>query len=280
MTLPTLANRFLAMSAEGDLPGWRETALLIERAGRFALSPEVVKLTLKAPRPDKLLPAVAHGIQLPHDPCWIEYSPAEVFNGSPGAANNFGLLFWREPNGEVCNRLIVRKPRRDMVRPGDVVSEPDSMAIMKYPCDLVFRASGAVVRDTQSGLQEADMVSLRRDAEVLGWLGLTFVLLLTAKNAPLSVGESDDIGRLNRQRMKSGKAPLLTARPVRWNLSREQHRAIRASLPFDRQAQSAAMAHMVRGHVKVRKSGVFWWAPHFRNTEDDELATGRDYVVC
>jgi hypothetical protein len=115
LTISPLVNRFLALAAEDSRSNWQETADLIKRAGRFVLSPEVVKLTLRAPEPDKPLPAVARGIQLPHDPCWIEYSPAEVFAGRSGVARQFGLLFWRDADGEVCNRLVVRNRVGDMV---------------------------------------------------------------------------------------------------------------------------------------------------------------------
>ena len=122
------------------------------------------------------------------------------------------------------------------------------------------------------------MADFRHSAEVLGWMGLTFVLLLTAKNAPLIVGENEDLERLNRQRARAGKLPLFSARPVKWNLTREERRAVRASTPFDAKARARAMSHIVRGHVKVRKSGVFWWSPYFRNGEGT-APDGRDYSI-
>lgn len=279
MTTSPLANRFLAMAADDGRANWQETADLIKRAGRFVLSPEVVKLTLRVPEPAKLLPAVAHGIRLPHDPCWIEYSPADVFAGRSDAAKQFGLLFWRDHEGVVCNRLIARGRVGDFIRPGDVVPDRDAMTVLHYPCDLVFRPAGAFVRSTQDDVSAEDMINLGFAAETLGWAGLMIVLLLTAQNAPLVVGEGEDLSRLNKQRARSGKPPVVNARPVRWNLTREQRRAVRARVPFERNARSAALAQMVRGHIKVRKSGVFWWSPHFRNIEEGERMMGRDYAV-
>lgn len=279
MTISPLANRFLAMAGEDSRANWKVTADLIQRAGRFVLSPEVVKLSMRVPEPEKLLPAVVQGIRLPHDPCWIEYSPAEVFNNRAEAARQFGLVFWRDDAGDVCSRIIVRKRISDLIRPGDTVADPDAMAVVLYPCDLVFRAGGAVTRETQSDVPKDSMADYRVAAEGLGWLGLTFVLLMTARNTPLLVGEAENIERLNKQRVKSGKPRLVTARPIQWNLSREERRAVRAGVPFDRTARSAALGHMVRGHMKVRKSGVFWWSPHYRNAGDDDVGSGRDYAV-
>lgn len=280
MATSPLANRFIAMAENDHRPMWQTTADLIKRAGRFVLAPEVVKLTLRVPEPAKLLPAIAHGIRLPHDPCWIEYSPEQVFASSDAgeSAKECGLLFWRDAAGDVCNRLMVRKRTGAFVRPGSVVSNPDGISLLLYPCDAVFRPSGIFLRDTQESPRADDMANFRQNAEVLGWMGLTLVLLLTAKNAPLIVGESEDLERLNRQRGRAGKPPLFSARPVRWNLTREERRAVQTSTPFDANARARAMSHMVRGHVKVRKSGVFWWSPHFRSGEG-AASDGRDYSV-
>ena len=216
MAISPLANRFIAMAANDSRPNWTATADLIKRAGRFVLAPEVVKLTLKVPEPAKLLPATVHGIRLPHDPCWIEYSPEQVFAGSDTgeAAKQCGFLFWRDAAGDVCNRLVVRKRTGAFVQLGLVMPNADAISIMLYPCDAVFRPGGIVVRDTQPCPRADDMLNFRRNAETLGWIGFMLVLLLTAKNAPLTMGESENLERLNRQRAHAGKPPLFSARPV------------------------------------------------------------------
>ncbi|NPD70347.1 hypothetical protein HN018_28175 (plasmid) [Lichenicola cladoniae] len=274
-----LANRFFTMAQDDPRPGWKETAALIAQAGRFVLAPEVVKLTLRTPEPDRLMPAVVQGLRLPHDPCWIEYSPHEVFAGRGDAASQFGILLWRDASGEVCNRLITRNRIGSLIRPGDVVPNPEEIAVVLYPCDLVFSPAGAFIRTTRPDLPQQDLAGYQEAAWHLGWMALSFALLLTARNAPLLVGEAEDLERLNRKRARSGKPPLMNARPVHWNLSREERHALRGQVPFDRNARSAAVSHMVRGHMKVRASGAFWWSPHFRNISDAEPIGGRDYVV-
>lgn len=274
-----LANRFLAMAQNDSRPSWQETATLIAQAGRFVLAPEVVKLTLRVPEPDRLMPAVKQGLRLPHDPCWIEYSPHEVFAGDANAASQFGILFWTDAAGEVRNRLITRARLGSLIRPGDTIPNPDDMAVVLYPCDLVFSPAGASIRSTRPDLAAHDLAGYQDTAWHLGWMALGFALLLTARNAPLIVGDAEDLERLNKKRARSGKPALVNARPVYWNLTREERRALRARMPFDRSARSAAISHMVRGHMKVRASGVFWWSPHFRNASDAEPVGGRDYVV-
>ena len=153
-----LANRFLAMARDDARPEWRETAALIAQAGRFVLAPEVVKLTLRVPEPERLMPAVVQGLRLPHDPCWIEYSPHEVFAGHVDAASQFGVLFWTDAGGEVCNRLIVRKRLGSLIRSGDSVPNPDEMAVVVYPRGLVFLPSGAFFRSARPDLPAKDPI--------------------------------------------------------------------------------------------------------------------------
>jgi hypothetical protein len=37
------------------------------------------------------------------------------------------------------------------------------------------------------------------------------------------------------------------------------------------------MAHLVRGHFKVRRTGLFWWSPHVRGK--GEAPVGQTYIV-
>ena len=108
------------------------------------------------------------------------------------------------------------------------------------------------------------------------WNAMRFTLMLTARNAPVQPGE--DFTRLNRGRAKVGKLPVLGCRPVRWDLSRIERRAGGGLSPEDRKR---AIGHIVRGHPKVRKSGVFWWSPDYRSVAPGEAPPpGRDYQVA
>jgi len=80
--------------------------------------------------------------------------------------------------------------------------------------------------------------------------------------------------KLNRQREKKGKAPLPEHRIVRIHLSPSRKRA------YESQGRTAAAArgHLVTGHFKVRKSGVYWWSPHWRGSATDAVPE-KTYVV-
>jgi hypothetical protein len=156
---------------------------------------------------------------------------------------------------------------------------PDERLLLLYPCDAVYRPSGIVMRATKPVPIPEDMPKFQHTAQHWAWFGLSLLLILTAKNAPLSIGEAEDFSHLNKQRQRKGSPPLLSAHPIRWNLSRIERRAARSGTPLTDDEQRAAIAHMVRGHIKFRKTGAFWWSPHFRNAGDSPPSDGRDYDV-
>lgn len=279
MTTSPLANRFLAAAESSDCSDWRETAALIRRAGRFLLSPEVVATTLRLPQPDKLLPLVERGIRRPHDPCSIEYHRAECAAGGADGGSRFGLLFWHDAAGELRNRLVARDRLENIGCFGRPRESPPTMAVVLYPHDLAFTRNGAVLRSVRPGISGQRSKQQQLAACNFGWLGILIIMLLTARNTPLLVEEGEDLSRLNKKRSQSGKPPLVDARPVTWNLSREERCVGRTTAPFDGEARSAATAHIVRGHMKVRKSGVFWWSAHSQLFGANEPISGRDYSV-
>ena len=283
MTSTTLASRFLSVATKPSAdPDWEWAAAQVQRAGQFALAGDVIRLNLREIDTDKLLPAIEHGLRLPHEPCWIEWSPKAVFStleGNPDAADQYGMLLWRDDAGDICNRLVERRPMRGFLPNDPDFRTRDQRLIMLYPCDAVYRPSGIVMRATKPPSDPEDMLAFQKPAETWSWFGLWLLLIMTAKNAPLAIGEAEDFSRLNKQRQRKGNPPLLDARPVRWDFSRLERRAARTGMALTEEERQAAVAHMVRGHIKFRKTGAFWWSPHFRNAGDHPPSDGRDYDV-
>ncbi|WP_158933244.1 hypothetical protein [Acidisphaera sp. S103] len=86
----------------------------------------------------------------------------------------------------------------------------------------------------------------------------SILLLLNSKNLTHSE-ESPAPERLNRQRVKVGKLPLLGHTKIRIKLSRAlQQRAGEGT------QREASRFHAVRGHFKIRASGVYWWSDFMR----------------
>jgi hypothetical protein len=90
---------------------------------------------------------------------------------------------------------------------------------------------------------------------------LRFFLLLNARNEVVTVDAGPDMERINKKRRRKGKPDLFTSLSVRIDLSRR----IRVIHRRGGAPNHTAMAeHWVRGHFKIRKTGVFWWSPFAR----------------
>lgn len=83
-----------------------------------------------------------------------------------------------------------------------------------------------------------------------------------------------DLTALNKSRVKRRKAPFLPYRTTHLRLSQAQTRAFRAGLL----SREDAGRHRVRGHFKIRKTGVYWWSPFFRGDPTKPLDR-REYTV-
>jgi len=101
--------------------------------------------------------------------------------------------------------------------------------------------------------------------------------LLTTLNSRnvIQYGPSVSYEKLNKARAKQKKPPLLDHREIRLNLSKVQ----RNRLGEGGGGGSADLhAHLVRGHFKLRKTGLYWWSPFVRGSRG-EVPKTRTYVV-
>jgi hypothetical protein len=84
------------------------------------------------------------------------------------------------------------------------------------------------------------------------------LMLINSKNAVEQV--PSDLTRLNKARAKIGKVPKFDYSVTRLSISRSQSR-LGTAHGMDRQA---VRQHLVRGHFKMRRTGVYWWSPFTR----------------
>jgi hypothetical protein len=100
------------------------------------------------------------------------------------------------------------------------------------------------------------------------------LLLINTKNLTTSepyVASS----KLQRARQRSGKAPILDYTKVTIKLSKAL--AARAGDAAD--PKNPMRLHLVRGHFKIRKSGVFWWSPFQRGSAAHGVIARQDRHV-
>jgi len=98
----------------------------------------------------------------------------------------------------------------------------------------------------------------------------SFILMLNSKNTIIEQ-RREDLSRLNKARAKNRRPPLREFTTTHIRLSRVQgnRHGIRGGGWHE-----SARQHMVRGHFKLRRSGVYWWSAHPRGFGDKLVRTG------
>ena len=268
VTLATNLVALLRCRAEADAQAFADQ---IEAAGRLSLEAELAwAICDHRSNGDELLVARKYGnLRLPLDPLWIEWDM-----GDGVAAERVGVLVRTLADGSWELKLAGRleDPRRGLdlfLIPGSAIIEDSG---------IFFDLHSARHRSERHVVVEDD----HRIYDLLGQSAVIFLrllLMITAKNSPLRLGDAPDFVRLNRRRQKARKSPVLGTRPVSWKLSQVEGCGAAGGVTGE-DARKRAMAHIVRGHPKIRKSGIFWWSPHFRNVVPEEASpSGRDYRV-
>jgi hypothetical protein len=101
----------------------------------------------------------------------------------------------------------------------------------------------------------------------------TIIAMMNTRNPPIEHRFVDLIA-LNKSRAKMKRPTFLPYRTTHLKLSQAQARAFRAGI----MTREEAGLHSVRGHFKIRKSGVFWWTPFWRGLPGKEVER-KEYVV-
>lgn len=105
---------------------------------------------------------------------------------------------------------------------------------------------------------------------------LSLLIAMNSRNIVALSGESD-LSKLNKARAKRKAPPLLSYRDVRLSLSKVQRNRLGLG-PAGRDTAAQVQTHLVRGHLKLRKNGLFWWNPHIRGAIGP-VPVGRTYNV-
>jgi hypothetical protein len=92
--------------------------------------------------------------------------------------------------------------------------------------------------------------------DVAGELPFVEAFLIMLNSPRIINHQREDLTKLNKARAKSRKKPLREFTITKLNLSRGMTNRIEARTQVSR---DQARLHLVRGHFKVRKSGVYWW---------------------
>jgi hypothetical protein len=91
------------------------------------------------------------------------------------------------------------------------------------------------------------------------WFWLAVMALLNAKNGASSTF-SPAPEKLNKARRKAGKPPLVEYHQLTLRIGPSERGAARG----EASSREAMRAHTVRGHFKIRRTGIYWWRPFIR----------------
>lgn len=122
-----------------------------------------------------------------------------------------------------------------------------------------------IARQGKAALDQANQLA-RFDLANEWRFSLALLILLNSRNL-IRMGEPVDVSALNKARAKKGKTPVLAHREITLSLSRIQKNRLGLLNP-GRTIHKPGDPEFVMGHLKVRKTGVFWWSPHVRNAQD------------
>jgi hypothetical protein len=122
-----------------------------------------------------------------------------------------------------------------------------------------------VARSLKSFMGDGKVAEIERNQamEALRHIKLVLIpalILLNARNA-VTIEDVPAPEKLNKKRAKEGKAPLLGHRIVRLRLDGAR---AKSSIAKNGGGESNIRGTLVRGHFKIRKTGIFWWSPHPR----------------
>jgi hypothetical protein len=98
-------------------------------------------------------------------------------------------------------------------------------------------------------------------ADIDGEGGFLMSVLILMNSKTVIEREPVDLTRLNDARRRNRKPPLLDYSKVVMNLTRVQRNRVGST------GTGTTHSHGLRmwaGHMKVRKTGVYYWSPHFR----------------
>lgn len=185
--------------------------------------------------------------------------------------------FFKQSTAEYCASFMTR--RKEWHQWADDQHEVE--ALMQHERHMLPGLSPHCVRmmlDTLSVMTPAQtsqaIKSWKLDVEGEGPFVEFFLAMLNSRNC--ITREPVDLIKFNRARAKQRKPPMLNYTRLKLSLSNNQRRATAASgMPHD-----TARWHLVRGHFKVRKTGVYWWSSFGRGDPKRAGVKREKYVAA
>lgn len=241
-------------------------------AARFVLDADVAAAIDAVKTDGDAMHRALHLARPPHPITWIEfesvvptveyrvddagrlavhrYADAEAIRQTAGGGIRVGIMAEDHDGIYTLGVASCRRDRTVVVRGGIGITE------------------GGVQYLAATGAQD------RATLAAAAGMALRFFLLLNTRNRVVRIIDGPSMSKLNKQRRRKGKDDLLESQMVKLDLSRPIAQVIRrGGTPNHR----AIAAHVVRGHFKLRSTGIFWWSPFVRGSRGN--APPPDYEI-
>lgn len=137
-----------------------------------------------------------------------------------------------------------------------------------------YFASVGLAIEKHSGPEAVKKLLLAAQSDVEAEISIltSTLMLLNSKNGISA--EQRDIQKLNKSRQAKGARPLLE----HWMLSLSLSRSLINVARSNGMSRNEMRAHLVRGHFKIRRTGIYWWSPFVRGNAKTGIIT-KDYRV-
>jgi hypothetical protein len=161
-----------------------------------------------------------------------------------------------------------RKALLQLGRHAMMFVSPSARGFFKWCADQAMRSE----QNLYNFLNQVVGASWEPDIEGEAPFAETVIAMMNSRNA--IEHRPVDLTGLNRARAKKRRPLFLPYRTTHLRLSQAQTRAFRAGLL----SREDAGRHRVRGHFKIRRTGVYWWSPFFRGDPAKPIAR-QEYTV-
>lgn len=256
------------------IPDWIKAK--IREATRFSFTPEVRGMIEDLVKNTDAIERAVEFCRLPAEVVWYEGAVLSLETASinldgdtkTGVSGRLGLLCVDQQD---TVRLFMFSGALDKIH---------GCCVFPLAFDIDFKRKTNTAVKLQDVLTRTPKVILEgwaKDIESYRALAVrTFISSTALLNTPHNVETTDHPTPkfVNRKRAAKGKLPILSFKTVTLRLTKTQRNKLTALGV----AAGQMRQHLVRGHFKVRKTGIFWWAPFLRG----DIALGRiktDYQV-
>lgn len=215
----------------------------VQNSMRFSLTEDVAKAVEKMDRtPTETMLQAYKYAKLPFPKTWIEYSFGDT---------QMGWFLEDDDRGISVTPVVSSKQlnKRPMV-PKEVTK-------------FLITEDGFELYSNVGGNEQLD-----RACESECRNAMSMLLLLNSRSNVLEIVEpEEDLSKINKQRRILRKPEQVALKTIQFDVARVLQRRLGAT---PEEASEIMSASLVRGHFKVRRTGVFFWGPHVRGAASEE----------